>query len=210
MPFPKNNLPSASMPWGREVEDQIEILKDAVSKNDINSFANTTTNQTNIKNINALLADQLELVTYSKEQVDYSQQYVDFTSTINNYNTKTSNLDITINLNKPRKLLITYSTSCYTQMDLQTTTGSTYYSFNATTLVDDIPIDYENIVIGKQVNTANDFITNQMPLSMTKLVSVSVGYHKISVTMRFYATIPSGSFLHMETNSDNLVVSVIQ
>jgi len=210
MLFPKNNLPTASSPWGREVEDQIKTLKNIVEKNSINNFANSATDQTNIKNINAVLADQLELVTYSTELDLDSGNEATFTSSTGSFTADTSKLDININLNKARKLLINYSSYCIAQVEFLTATGANYYGFTATIFVDGIAVDYQTVAKYKYKNVVNDFIQDLGSINVTKLIPVSAGSHIISVRMDYYAITPSPASTLMATSGDNLIVSVVQ
>lgn len=57
MAFPTSNLPSASVPWGREVEKQVSSLTASVRSNEVNNTARDNQLASNYKRLDAAVVD---------------------------------------------------------------------------------------------------------------------------------------------------------
>jgi hypothetical protein len=57
MAFPTSNLPSASVPWGREVEKQVSSLAASVKSNEVNNTARDNQLASNYKRLDAAVVD---------------------------------------------------------------------------------------------------------------------------------------------------------
>jgi len=213
MPFPKNNLPTGVLPWGREVEDQINTLNQIVKKNEINNSARDAISQTNITNLLKLMADQVELRTYAVEY-GFAQgtklSFIGSTGLPTPTYIDTSKLSIEINLNKPRNLLINFS-SYYSAQTLFPGT-STKYSWDITVeiYVDDEKVDAQTTGRSNDFGAAiSGFVSDVGSMNMVKIVSVPAGYHRIYVKEAFSTSSSSGA-TDITTTGDSLIVTVIQ
>lgn len=211
MPLPDSNLPTGSLPWAREIEKQLAALNNATSINGVNNSARDATSQTSVNNLLELMADQVELVTYSTE-LDASQpQSVTFTSGIaNTFTSNTAPLDINITLNKPRKLLINYSTFYKIESITAASSLPTAYAFDVKIFVNNTLVDSQYVTYLKQVTALNDLIYDDNSINLTKLLAVPSGSYKISVTVEYVGTPASGGSMLMSTEGDNLIVTVLQ
>jgi hypothetical protein len=211
MPLPNNNLPSSSQQWAREIEKQLASLNQKSAANAANAIGADAASLANSGNLSSLLLDQVELRTYSTELDESKIQSVTFNSGINNiFDSDTRDLDIIISLNKPRKLLINYSTSYEVESLTAGSTLATSYGFDSRIFLNGTVIDHQPILKTKGVTTINDIIYDYDAISMTKLIAVPAGEHKISVTMRYSSTPASGGSMNMLTRGDNLIVTVLQ
>lgn len=215
MPFPKNNLPSASLPWGREVEDQIEILKDTVAKNNVNSSADTATNQTNIKNINAILADQLELKTYFTEINPNIVRSVSYTGSYLQTTFDTSDLKQYITISKNRTAVIGYSSQYLVQNAFTTNIDNYYWWIRVDILVDGQKVSSSYVQKSRNFSTGTNpysYESDSGNLVCNKRVILSAGSHEISVVIK--SETQSGSnFSPANTitiSGDDLSTSIIQ
>jgi len=213
MVFPKNNLPSDSVPWGKEVENKISAIETAVSNNAINNSARDATNETSINNLLDLMADQVELKTYAVEY-GYAEgtslsltgspglptpTYVD-----------TSKLIIDVNLNKPRNLLINFSSYYGVETTFPSTTIQYDWGISVEVYVDDVMVDFQNT--GKSNNfggTISGTVSDSGSINMVKIVPVSAGPHRVNVKESFSTASSSGETL-INTTGDSLIVTVIQ
>lgn len=210
MPLPNANLPTDSLPWAREVEKKLSQLENLVNINNINNTARDATSQTNITNLLDLMADRLELQTYSTELDPSKTQTVTFTSPFSSFVSNTAPLDISMILNKPRKLLINYSTYYNAQVTIPATTTTSSYGFEVTIFVDGVQVDYQSTLKLQQVNIANNLVQDFDSINVTKLVAVPAGAHKVTVSVTYRGTPPTGGSLLLSTSADNLIVTVLQ
>lgn len=211
MPLPNNNLPTGSQQWAREVEKQLAELNQAATIRAVNLAGLDSANLTNAASLSSLLLDQVELTSYSTELDSSASQTVTFSSGVANiFNSDTRDLDITITLNKPRKLLINYSTFYKVEATTSSNPLGSGYGFDSSILLNGQVIDYQEMLKLKQVTTLNDLIYDYDSIAMTKLISVPAGEHKISVTMQYSCTPAQSGSTTMSTSGDNLIVTVLQ
>jgi len=209
MPLPDSNLPTSSQPWGREVEKRLEALGESVTLNEINNSARDAISQTNITNLLKLMADQVELVTYSTEIP--GTQVINFTSPLSELTRNMKQLDINILLNKPRRLLINYST--YYEIYIQTLANgdTTTYGFDFKVYVDGVEVDSQYVLKNNGKTFTNTLTYDNNSINAIKLVPVSAGAHVISVTMTVKGSPPSGGgTMDINIIGDNLIVTVIE
>jgi hypothetical protein len=213
MPLPENNLPTASLPWAREVEKQLEAVKDNVAINNINNSARDATSQTSINNLLDLMSDQIELRTYAVEYA-FAQgtklSFVGSTGLPTPTYIDTSKLSIEINLNKPRNLLINFS-SYYSAQTLFPGTSTKYsWDIGVEIYVDDIMVDYQSTGKSNDFGPAmSGYINESGSMNMVKIVSVPAGYHRIYVKEAFSTSSSSGA-TDITTTGDSLIVTVTQ
>jgi hypothetical protein len=62
MAFPVSNLPSASLPWGREVEKQINTLTTSIISNEINNTARDNQLASNYRRLDAAVIDAADAI----------------------------------------------------------------------------------------------------------------------------------------------------
>jgi len=215
MPFPKNNLPSSSLPWGREVENQLESLKDTVYKNEVNNSARDATSQTNIKNINNILADQLQLKTYITETNPNTKRSKTYTNGGGEF-LDTSDLTQTITLDKPRTLVIQYSAQCRVRNTCLDPTQSYSWYILSQIYVNGTRVSYADIQKSRTVGGAVGFANNpysqeydSQQMINIKRVKLPAGTHTISVTIDIGCTNPLGT-TDMTVDGDDLSVAVVQ
>jgi hypothetical protein len=209
MPLPDSNLPTSSLPWAREVEKQLATVSNTVSINEINNSARDAASETNLNNLLGLMADQIELTTYSKELSFGANQSVSFTSGPGNFVSNTADLNININLNKARNLLINYSTYYIAQTDTINATSSSYV-FSTTLFVDGVQVDFQSNGSSQLINIAGNQLVDYGSINLVKLVPVLPGIHTVSVKVEYFGSPPTGGSVLMNTSGDNLIVTVVQ
>jgi len=211
MPFPKNNLPSSSLPWGREVENQLESLKDTVYKNEVNNSARDTTSQTNIKNINNILADQLQLKTYITEINPNINRTKTYTGT-GFGNLDTSDLSQTITLDKPRTLVLQYSSLCRVRNTFITASESYSWYITSEIYVNGTRVSYSDIQKERNFSAGNNPYSSEydsQQMVNIKRVKLPIGTHNITVKVDTGA-VSSTATTQITVSGDDLSVTVIE
>ena len=211
MPFSKNNLPSSSLPWGREVENQIEALKDTVYKNEINNSARDATNQTNIKNINSVLSNQLELKTYFAEVNPNITRSKTYTGT-GFGNLDTSDLSITVTLTKPRTLVLQYSSLCRVRNTFITANESYSWYVTSEIYVNGTRVSYSDIQKERNFTTGNNPYSSEydsQQMVNIKRVKLFAGTHNITVKVDTGA-VSTTATTQITVSGDDLSVTIIE
>ena len=114
-------------------------------------------------------------------------------------------------LNKPRRLLINYST--YYEIYIQTFANgdTTAYGFDFGIYVDGILVDSQYVSKNTGKTFTNTLTYDNNSINAIKLFPVSAGAHTISVIMKVTGNPPSGGgTIDAKITGDNLIVTVIQ
>lgn len=77
MAFPTSNLPSASVPWGREVEKQVSSLAASVNSNEINNTARDNQLASSYKRLDATVTEVGIVATQAQAAADAAQVAAD-------------------------------------------------------------------------------------------------------------------------------------
>jgi hypothetical protein len=209
MLLPDSNLPSSSLPWAREVEKQLDGLSRAVNTNEVNNAARDATTETNISNLSALMADQVELRAYSSE-IPGSKT---FESTGTGFQfLDTSGLTQTIDLNKQRTALIEYSAFYNVRNTFITANESYSWYILAEIFVDGVRVAYATIQKERNFTSGNNPYSQEADagqIMANKLVRLSPGPHTISVTLDT-GTVSSTATTKIVVSDDDLSTSIIE
>jgi hypothetical protein len=208
MLLPDSNLPSSSLPWAREVVKQLDGLSRAVNTNEVNNAARDATTETNINNLSALMADQIELRTYAIQPIDYDiAQFTGSPGLPTPVYFDTPELSITINLNKDRNLLMNFSSS-YIVDTIFPSAGSPYgWEIACEFYLDGDLVKTQQA--GRSVYASTSYENDIGPISSTALIPALAGEHTISIKIS-YSTYSASGLTTISVDSNNLVVTVVQ
>jgi hypothetical protein len=208
MLLPDSNLPSSSLPWAREIEKRIDGISNSISTNEINNAARDATNETNINNLSALMADQIELRTYAIQPIDYDTAQITGSPGLPTpVYFDTPELAIPITLNKDRNFLINFS-SRYIVDTIFPTAGSPYgWEIACEFYLDGDLIGGQQA--GRSVYASTLYENDIGPLTATVLVPATAGAHTVSMKIS-YSTYSASGLTTIGLDGNNLVVTVVQ
>lgn len=192
MSFPTSNLPSASVPWGREVEKQVSSLAASVKSNEVNNTARDNQLASNYKRLDAAVVDIAGAVA---DAADAAAAAGDAATAAGNA-AATANSAATTANNAANAALAAANTANSAIAILSSLTTATYYpgtsgSWSGTNLSNQLAIDYYGstyIDIPEAGGARKVIVTAVFDVDMNTTTAAAATATSQSATARMFGT----------------------